>query len=121
MNIVAIGAVIIGGSIGAILRYGAQQFFSRIFQTTLPLATLIVNIVGSFLLGLFVALQIDELLILFFGIGILGAFTTFSTVMVETIQLYVQKKYRIAFLYQFLSYGGGILLAFCGFLLGTLL
>jgi CrcB protein len=84
MNIQLIIAVAIGGSIGSVARYlvgiGAARFFGYAF----PWATLIINIAGSFLIGVFVELfalkwDLSQFWRVLLTIGICGGFTTFST------------------------------------------
>ena len=74
-----------GGAIGALLRHWMYlQFSSERF----PWPTLAVNVLGSFVFGLATFLGAGESAIQFVGIGICGAFTTFSSFSVETVQLY---------------------------------
>ena len=101
--------VAVGGSIGASTRY----LFYLISKNFLPtnylfFNTLIINIVGSFLIGcLFVFMGnksfSNDFLKYFLIIGILGSFTTFSTFSIVTIELLVDKKFLLAFFYIFLS------------------
>ncbi len=81
-----------GGFLGAISRYLVSELVYTLFGTGMPYGTLTVNIVGSFLLGImaqlalagnFLATTTSPLL----GIGFLGAFTTFSTFSVQTLEL----------------------------------
>lgn len=74
-----------GGAIGAMLRYAVYQQFS---SDRFPWPTLAVNVLGSFLFGLAIFAGAGESTIQFVGIGICGAFTTFSSFSVETVQLY---------------------------------
>lgn len=81
-----------GGSIGAILRYTLSALPHKLYWGTFPLGTLFVNMLGSFLIGFgFILLgkeNIPENLKLFLFIGILGSFTTFSTFMFESLNLF---------------------------------
>ena len=81
----AVHLVGIGGAIGAILRYsvGLQLAHDRF-----PLSTLTVNVVGSFILGLFVFAGAGEDALMLVGVGICGSFTTFSSFSVETVRLW---------------------------------
>ncbi|MCF7808150.1 MAG: fluoride efflux transporter CrcB [Candidatus Marinimicrobia bacterium] len=81
----------LGGFLGAVGRYWlsgwAQQFGNRF-----PLGTLTVNLIGSFILGLLATLFLEKVIVsqelrLFLLIGVLGAFTTYSTFSLETINL----------------------------------
>ncbi len=82
--------VLIGGSIGALARYGTSLLAVRLFGTAFPWGTLIVNLVGCFLIGLAFSLAERTPLMgpsarLFFVTGFLGALTTFSTYAQETV------------------------------------
>ena len=81
-----------GGAIGSGARYLAILFAARFLGGAFPFGTLLVNVVGSFLLGLLMTLAgrssaIDANLRLFVGTGVLGGFTTYSTFNHETTSL----------------------------------
>ena len=81
----------LGGAIGAMLRFGVGIAMLRVTGPGFPLGVLSVNVVGSFLMGLFVvyAFQKDiEHLNPFVLTGILGGFTTFSAFSLEAFTLY---------------------------------
>lgn len=85
-------AVAIGGSLGAVLRYGIQGWVQGLGGTRFPWGTLAVNVIGSFLLGVLMALTLaraggDLWGRTFWGIGLLGAFTTYSTFSYETLAM----------------------------------
>jgi CrcB protein len=111
--------VILGGGFGAISRYALGNFISSKSNTSLPLGTFLINVSGSFLLGminhLFLNHSINQSLWLLFGVGFLGAYTTFSTFGYETINLLIQKKIKTAVFYVVLSAALGILFAEVGF------
>lgn len=73
-----------GGAIGALGRYGIGTI---VRGDRFPLAIFVVNVVGSFLLGLVTFAGVGESILLFVGIGACGAFTTFSTFSVDTVRL----------------------------------
>lgn len=73
-----------GGAIGALGRYTVS---STIERERFPLSTFLVNVIGSFLLGLVMFADVGESIRLFVGVGVCGAFTTFSTFSVDTIRL----------------------------------
>ncbi len=84
MNFQIIGAVAIGGAIGSVARYLVGIGSGKLFGTAFPWGTLIINIVGSFLIGVFVesfALRwnLPQVARVFLTVGICGGFTTFST------------------------------------------
>lgn len=85
----------VGGSLGAMCRYLLGAFLG---ERSFPWATLTVNVVGSFILGvvLFGVTRSDLLLLV--GVGFCGAFTTFSSFGFETVTLWWQGKHRKAVL-----------------------
>ena len=89
LKLVIIGT---GGFIGAILRYEISGWAHRLFGSSFPFGTLGVNVLGSFFLGFFLVLANTKLILPdvyknLIAIGLLGAFTTFSTFSFETISL----------------------------------
>ncbi len=85
--------IAIGGAVGALCRYGVYEWSAWAFRVNFPYATLIVNVVGSFIIGVLVvwlanrtslAAELRFLLIT----GFLGAFTTFSTFSIDTLMLF---------------------------------
>ncbi|MDR3206563.1 MAG: CrcB family protein [Candidatus Methanoplasma sp.] len=88
--------VMAGGAIGALLRYAVALMTSN--YHSLPLSTLLVNFAGCTLLVLFFFLwnPLPDNARLFFFIGVFGAFTTMSSVSLETISLYVEGHPGIA-------------------------
>jgi len=100
---VILGAISAGGTLGALARYGiavAVPHSSRGF----PIGTLIINVAGALLIGALMALlghlrHPHPLIRPFFGVGILGGFTTFSTYVVDAQQLFVGSEAGVALLY----------------------
>ncbi|MDO9375117.1 MAG: fluoride efflux transporter CrcB [Bacteroidota bacterium] len=103
-NLLLIG---LGGALGSILRYGTSLLVgSRPF----PWATFIINITGSFLIGLVMAYSLknewfNQHWKLFLATGFCGGFTTFSTFSLENIQLLQEGKWSL-----FAVYSAGSLL-----------
>lgn len=84
MNIQYILAVAAGGALGAVVRYLVAIASGRAFGTAFPWGTLIINVTGSFLIGLFAALfatrwNLPQAARIFLTVGICGGYTTFST------------------------------------------
>ena len=111
--------VAIGGAIGAVLRFGIGNIIE---SGEFPLSTILVNISGSFILGMLAVMAINngysEELMLFFGTGLLGAFTTMSTFSLETLTLVKNDNYPLALVYASISFILCILFAFVGWELG---
>ena len=81
ITLIPIFLVAAGGAIGSLLRYAAVQLVMHVHPQPFPAGTMLVNILGSFIMGLMMAklLQQDsESARLFFVTGVLGGFTTFS-------------------------------------------
>jgi CrcB protein len=80
-----------GGAIGSALRYSAMVWISQRLSQGFPWHTFIVNVAGSFLLGLLLSLSVEhggwDRFTIFLGIGVLGGFTTFSTFSFESLRL----------------------------------
>jgi CrcB protein len=95
--------VIFGGAIGSGLRYILSKSFSHILIFNIPIIILVVNIIGSFLMGLVFQYanqnEISENMKLFLTAGILGSFTTFSMFSLETYNLINQDKITEAVIY----------------------
>jgi len=85
-------AIGLGGAAGAMCRWSMVVWVQRLLGPGYPWATLVVNAVGSFVLGFLVIWFLDrthlsDLLRLLITVGFLGSFTTFSTFAVETVRL----------------------------------
>ena len=96
-----------GGALGASLRYLTSISFKYFFFYSF-VGTLVVNILGSFLIGLFIYLVQNknlsqDVIRYFFIIGVLGSYTTFSAFSFETIELLTNNKLLLSFIYIILS------------------
>jgi fluoride exporter len=106
-----------GGGIGAALRYLVALFFK---SQSFPWSTLLVNVAGSFALGIILALSfksggLSSGAKLFLATGLCGGFTTFSTFSVENFTLMQEGKFGMALIYITASILAGILAAWFGF------
>ena len=115
--------VMLGGAIGAGLRYHLGDVALRHLGPHFPWGTLLVNLVGAGLAGLLAAFLIGEgapgePLRLFLGIGMLGGFTTFSAFSVETMQMLQRGEGLLAGVYAASSVVGSLVMCFAGFWLG---
>ena len=108
-------------AIGALLRFRLDAIVEARAAGEFPLGTLVVNLVGSFCLGLLTGLSITGDALLIAGTGLLGSFTTFSTVMLETERLGEEGEGRIALLNLCVSFAGGLAAALLGWILGAAL
>ncbi len=117
LNFLLVG---IGAAFGGMTRYGISVWMKNKWKTDFPWATFLINLSGSFLLGLLVSSQLSDLWQLLIGTGFMGGYTTFSTFKVESTELYLQKRTGILSVYMILSYGLGISFAGLGFFIGSL-
>ncbi len=112
----------LGGFFGAISRFYLGNFLTGLNTAGFPTGTLLINLIGCFLLGLFLTLVLDHLKVgvnyrLAVGTGFIGAFTTFSTFSVETVWMLANNQTNLAFLYVGLSLIGGLSCTYTGFYL----
>ena len=77
------------GALGAFARYGVSGLVQRLWPTTFPVGTLIVNVTGAFAAGLLLGVaaerDVPDLFLAAAGVGFLGGYSTFSTWMVESV------------------------------------
>jgi fluoride exporter len=108
----------IAGTMGAILRYCIGIFLFT--NSSFPFATLSINLIGSFLLAwlttrLFKKTTLNPIIITAIGTGFVGSFTTFSTLSVETVELFQTGKILFGVLYVIVSLIGGLFMSRLGF------
>ncbi len=109
----------IGGFFGSIARYLVGGWISARYRGDFPLATFAINVSGSFVLGLFMALATGRFLIdprwrLLVAIGFVGAYTTFSTFEYETERLATAGGMLLAWANVVLSVAAGFLAVWIG-------
>ncbi|MGP7815863.1 fluoride efflux transporter FluC [Niallia sp. 01092] len=109
-----IACIAAGGFLGSISRFALINFLKKRWTYSIPIPTIIVNLSGSFFLGVLVSIHAAETFYFLFGVGFLGAYTTFSTLSMEAIQLFRSKKRKDFLLYTGISFIGGIFFAFLG-------
>jgi len=116
---VAIG---VAGALGALARYGLEGWVSR-RAGSFPWGTFVVNVSGSFLLGLLVTLLGERFAVApwvraSLTIGFLGAYTTFSTLSLESYRLLEGRSYALAGANLAGSLAAGVLALYGGVVLG---
>lgn len=111
--------VFLGGGIGAALRHGVNRLALAWFGPGFPVGTMIVNVLGSLLMGLLVTLLAEgpaasQNLRLFLATGLLGGFTTFSAFSLDALTLWERGQPGAAAAYVL----GSVLLSLAGIALG---
>ena len=108
------------GAFGTVVRFSVVQITPKIFQSTFPIGTLVVNLLGCFLIGLVSGIldtkfiSIDENFKNYITIGFLGGFTTFSSFSQDFFNLVNNSNYLLAFIYIFISVFFGLLMFYLG-------
>jgi fluoride exporter len=118
--------VAIGGALGSMGRFWLSGIVAARFGESFPLGTLVINVTGSFVIGIFAALTAPDIsnsyratIIQFFMIGICGGYTTFSSFSLQTLNLLREREWLYA--------GGNVILSvvlcmiavWLGYLLGA--
>lgn len=118
-----IALVAIGGLTGAISRHRIDSRVSSRIKHHIPFGTLTVNLFGSFVIGLAYELFKHHIMgsefEIFIITGFLGAFTTFSSYSLHTLNLFEENKFREGFTNLFLNNFLGIFMVFLGTLAGS--
>lgn len=115
MMIILVG---VGASIGAMLRYGITNLSNQFLTNRFPAGTLIINLVGSLVLGILTGLNLTSPMLVLLGTGTMGGFTTFSTYNFELIKLIKNQKISLFMIYLLASYLIGGLMALLGLVIG---
>jgi fluoride exporter len=117
-------AVLAGGLLGSAARIGVGYLIPAA-PGRLPVATLMVNLAGSLLLGFYLVRRegtvTAPLSLQFWGIGVFGSFTTFSTFSIEVLHLLGEGQSATAVGYIAASIVGGLILALAGLRLGSVI
>lgn len=116
-------AIAAGGSVGAVLRFWVSNAVYAWLGRSFPYGTLAVNVVGSLLMGLLFVLFLERIAL---GtewrtgilVGVLGAFTTFSTFSMETLMLFEEGKMGVAMVNILISVSACIAAAWLGMAIG---
>ncbi|HEY5562266.1 MAG TPA: fluoride efflux transporter CrcB [Clostridiaceae bacterium] len=111
--------IAMGGMLGAILRYVIEHIPIYHYKEVIPISTLLINVSGSFILALiltiaFEVLEFDTDIRLGIATGFLGAYTTFSTLCKETVNIMKQGDYYSAISYIGFSAMLGLAAAYFG-------
>ena len=115
--------IMLGGAVGALFRYFVSNGIYLLLGRGFPYGTLAVNVMGSFLMGMLTILLIEkgdvsEAVKLMLLVGFLGAFTTFSTFSMDTLNLINQGQILRAFLNMFLNVGICVFAVWVGIIIG---
>lgn len=105
----------IGGALGSLARYRLGKIISEKSRTIFPLGTFIINITGTFLLGIISTSGLNGNLYILLADGFLGAYTTFSTFMYEGFNLFQENEKMNAFVYIL----GSLIIGIVGFVIGV--
>lgn len=117
--------VIVGSSFGGVARYLSQEFVQKRFPSFIPLSTLSVNIIGSFIIGIIYALaersKISAEVRILLATGFCGGFTTFSSFAFENVKLLQDGEFFNTALYIVLSLVIGFVAVYLGILFTKLI
>ena len=107
--------VMFGAAVGAPARFLIDQYFRKF--TDKPIGTFTVNVLGSFVIG--IAYSSTEHLYDFLAIGFAGAFTTWSTFIIDIFLGYELKRYKLVAIILIGSIFFGVIAAYLGYLLAS--
>lgn len=111
--------IALGGAIGSVLRFLTSFFVAKFWSNYFPLATFLTNVIGCFLIGIFIGFlaknnMTDTNLKWFLITGFCGGFTTFSAFGLENINLFQNNNVILAFSYIALSVVAGLFAVWLG-------
>ncbi|WP_368499839.1 fluoride efflux transporter CrcB [Herbiconiux sp. A18JL235] len=112
------------GGLGAVVRFVLDGVIKRLVPSTFPVGVMVINVTGSFLLGLLTGFvlsgTVSHELLLVLGTGFLGGYTTFSTASFETVRLLQTRRYGAALVNGLGMLVLAVAVAYLGLYLGTL-
>jgi CrcB protein len=118
--------VALGGALGSVARFGLNGVASTAFGETFPWGTLLINVTGSFIIGVFGAITVPETagphratIVQFFMVGICGGYTTFSSFSLQTLNLVRDREWLFAAGNVLLSVVLCLIAVWLGWMLGT--
>jgi len=111
-----------GGIVGAVMRYIVSGFIQKIHGTHFPYGTFFVNIIGAFLIGFLGTFMVERMNVdphwrIFITAGVLGSFTTFSSIEYESLRLFETGMLDLALFNLLGSVGIGFFAVWLGALL----
>lgn len=122
MNYRDLMLVALGGALGSVLRYLVGKLMGSQADIAWPWHTLVVNITGAFLLGLLIVIAARSgwpgWWRPFLAVGILGGYTTFSTLSVEAVEMALHGRWAGSALYVVASFAAGVAAAGAGIAVG---
>ncbi|MEJ7620406.1 MAG: fluoride efflux transporter CrcB [Aquificaceae bacterium] len=119
-------AIAIGGAVGSVLRFLVSKFIQTRVGIEFPVGTLLVNLSSAFLIGFFFAFFVERLdlspnLRALLITGLLGGYSTYSTLFYEAYYMLFNGEWLKALLYLLISNGLGLLFVAIGYGLGKML
>ncbi|KUH82970.1 fluoride efflux transporter CrcB [Mycobacterium sp. IS-1556] len=112
-----LGVAVLGG-VGAVLRFVVDRAVARRLTGVFPSGIFVVNISGALVLGLLAGLDLGPDIALLAGVGLVGAYTTFSTWMLQTLELGVERRGGLAVANILVSLALGLAAAAAGWWIG---